>query len=524
MKLKYFVLTLFTIMIFSSCAKNENIQDDTLDNEIKADEENNLVYNTPDSGKISILIKRTNTLNPLLTTDETLKETLGLVYQNIISFTEDDKVSLNLIDSYTFDENTNVFTIKVTDGIFWHDKIKQVTATDFVYSYEVLKNAPENAVYKNVIKDIIYFRKIDEKTVEVKVNNPYIGAPYFLAFPVIPEHRKSVTDLKDSVHLNTVVGNGVYKNTNISVNNTIYLEDNDGDDINPSIKNIEIIVTESDESAYYGFEQGIGNVLISKVESWSKYHTNRSVNINQYNKMEMIVLGFNFKNSVVNDVNFRKSVYYAIPFEQIINSIYLGFCNTSRTLYPTNHFAYNENIIGEEFDGEKAQTFLSSSNYNNEQIKMVVQSGSKELNKTAELIRENLATIGVNIEIITMPYEEYMEAITDGNYDIYLGDYVMDILPKFDKLVGNKNYSNYNNEGLISLIQTLNNAKSYEEYINIANQLQNIIYSEKPIIPIIHANDAIITDKNIVTTKPRSYDSPYQNIDQWYITEYTNEW
>lgn len=511
---KVLFLIIFLI-VCTSCSSDKVTDEQTQIDEVKianADVENPEL----DFDGITMQVRRTNTLNPLLSEDETIKTAMQLVYQNIVSYTEDDKISLNLIESYEFLQEENTFIVKIKDNVMWQDG-NVMNVDDFIYSYNLLVNAGENACYKNVIKDISSFTKQDKSTIKIVTKNPSIGSPYFLAFPVVPSHVKNELLMKDDVHLNTVIGNGIYENTAVSVNNTIYLEDSKTDDVNPNIKKIRLLITDNTESKYYGFEQSISNVLVSKVENWSKFHTNKSVNINPYNKMEMIVLGFNFDTEINNDVNFRKAIYCSIPFAQISESIYLKFCDQSRTLYPSNHFAFNESISSDSFDGALANEFLRKTAYSGEPINVIIQGDSKELNKTFELIKANLENIGVEINVNNLPYDEYMSALIDGEYDIYLGDYNMGVLPEFDTILGANNYSNYNNEGLVNLLNTIKTTKSEIEYKNVAGSIQNIVFNEKPIIPILHNNDALITDENIVTVKPSSYDEPFQNIASWTI-------
>lgn len=471
---------------------------------------------TSDVDGFSILINRTRTLNPLLSSDKNLCYTLGLVYQNIVNYTEDDKVSLNLIDSYEFNPENNTYLITIKGGLVWDDG-EPITVDDFIYSYNTLKNAPADAYYKSIISDVVSFTKQSNTTFTVKTNNANTGNPYFLAFPLIPEHKKNQEEMYDAVHFNLLVGNGIYKNTSNSVNDEILLEDNPTDNITPPISQITLKPVDENTARYYGFEQDISDSLTSTVSAWSKYHTSKSVNINSYNNMEMTVLGFNFNKELMSDINFRECVYNAIPFEQIKNSIYLGYCGESNTLYPQNHFAHNDNIVPTDFDAFKAEEYLKKTSYGGQELKLITIGDNKELTKTADIIKSNLDIINVNVAVYPLSYEEYMTALDSGDYDMYLGRYKMSILPDFSKLVGEDNYSNYKNDNLVTLLNNLDTAKSYDEYKNTANSVQSIVYTEKPVIPIVHNNDAIITSKCYVSVAPESYNNPYQNIDKWSI-------
>lgn len=521
---KYAVLIIFVIFALGSLvilnetnptiANNTNVSSNIDGELINTDEDTNYQNDEEKYDGLRILVKRSSTLNPLLSNDEILCKALGLVYQNIVSFTKDDKVQYNLIDSCTFSPENNEFVITIKPDMLWDDG-QPITVDDFVYSYNLLRNAPENAYYKNVIQDITSFKKINNTQISIRTSKAYAGNPYFLAFPIVPEHKKNTLDLSDKVHYNLIVGNGVYKNVQNDVNNIVYLEDNPTDDKNPFIKNVQLVPTENNESLYYGFEQGLANVLVSTVASWSNYHVDKNVNINSYNNMEMVTLGFNFNTPINQDINFRNAVYYSIPFEQIQRSIYLGYCDSSRTLYPDNHFAFNKDIVNEKYDALIAQKYYKLSSYGGQTLKLITLKDNQELIKTSELIKNNLSNIGINIEVVPLSFEEYKTAVSEGNYDLYLGKFKMSVLPDFTKIIGENNYSNYENETVVDLLNSLNTSTSYEQYAQTANTLENTIFTQKPVIPIVHTHDAIISSSYVTTQVPNSYNTPYMDVETW---------
>lgn len=514
---KYYVYSLILIFIFivTGCGDYGDIVTqtpiDSNDNIATSENKSEIVDNFDG---LEILVNRTYTLNPLLSNDERLCKVLNLLYHNIISYDENNKVTLNLIESYVFDSTSNTYEIVIKPNMLWDDG-EVIDANDFIYSYNLLLGAPENVYYKPVISNVKSFVKVSNSKIKVTVNSAKTGNPYFLAFPVVPEHEKDNEPMADDVHLNLVVGNGYYSNAENTVNNEIILRDNQTDTYNAEIDNVKLVVVDDEETIYYGFEQNISNVLSSTVSDWSKYHVSKSVNISSYNNMVMTTLGFNFETKINNDINFRNSVYYSIPFEQIISSIYLDYCNPSRLLLPNSHFAYNTSIVSEEFDPTKAEEYLLKTSYGGNELKLITVADNNELKKICEILKNNLEIINVNVKIVELPFDEYKNAIDSGDYDLYVGKFKMSVLPDYNKIIGENNYSNYNNSALTEYLNNLNDSKSYEEYQTTSNVIQNIVFTEKPIIPIVHNHDAIISNENYLAVKPTSYNTPYQNIIKW---------
>ncbi len=517
-KIKLFILILSISIFTTSCIENLNselieVEEEKIEEFVEEKIEQETIIAPSD--EVILGMKRPKTLNPLTSNDITVTTALKLVFLDMVTLSDDNRLHYNLIESYIYDNESKTALIEMRNDVYWQDESRTVNADDLIFSLNTLEKAPNDAIYKNFYSNIDGYSKVNDYSVQINLKKPMAGLPYFLEFPIIPRHFFENYETINGVHFEKLVGNGLYKNDYNSINGDIVLVDNPIDKIDCGIETIRIKYIEDNEAMLYAFEQNKLDIIIENVQQWNKYHIDKVVNIVEYNNMEVEVLGFNFNREYLADINLRKAIEVVVPWEQIINTIYLGFCDHSKTILPTNHFAYNSDIEFHEENKVMAMEFLANSSYGGEQVDILVNNSTLQNEKVASLIVDNLREIGINAKYTLMDIEHYNKNINSGEFDVFIGTYKMSVLPDYGNLFGNNNKLGYNNEEVNQLIYNSLNASSVEEYKGILNHMQVIINNDLPIIPLFHKNKALISSKNIKVTKPYSYNNPLGNFDSF---------
>ena len=133
-KMKKIVSLFLSVIIFASITGCEFL--DTLkgDYEESAEEMTEGVVAQPEiSNSISMGIIDLDTFNPLMTTSETVKETLELVYEPLFDIDEKMRPVPVLAESYTVSPDGRTFDIKLRTDVTWHDGTR-FTAMDAAYT------------------------------------------------------------------------------------------------------------------------------------------------------------------------------------------------------------------------------------------------------------------------------------------------------------------------------------------------------------------------------------------------------
>lgn len=151
--------------------------------------------------------------------------------------------------------------------------------------------------------------------------------------------------------------------------------------------------------------------------------------------------------------------------------------------------------------------------------------------KTAQMIKDQWAKEGIKIDIQVMDQNEAKKVIRERDFDILLFGEKMGGIPdpipfwhSSQRIDPGLNLSSYQNEKADQLMEK---ARIYSDYTNpqrikALEDLQNILISDAPTIPLFTADYLYLTNKNIKgvdTQKITDSSKRFVNIENWYIKE-----
>jgi peptide/nickel transport system substrate-binding protein len=117
-------------------------------------------------------------------------------------------------------------------------------------------------------------------------------------------------------------------------------------------------------------------------------------------------LGFSFNTEVgkpLRDLNVRKAVAAALPFEQLLERPYLGLAQQMRTTVAPAYVGYDQvsKVWAGKYDPESAKKYIAESGYpDGFQTTLHYDIGQPGQEETAIIIKAALAAIGIDVEIV----------------------------------------------------------------------------------------------------------------------------
>ncbi len=125
--------------------------------------------------------------------------------------------------------------------------------------------------------------------------------------------------------------------------------------------------------------------------------------------------------NLLDDVNVRKAIFYAIDREKIVNELLGEYGEVLDSLFAKDSYYYPA-WSEYNYDLGKAEEFLSKAGYGVDNplyitIGSISRSSTKQMIK--EMIKKDLSKIGVEIWILNEPPEEwYQDCVMKGNYEL----------------------------------------------------------------------------------------------------------
>lgn len=453
---------------------------------ISGNEEINPVEILPEKTELVLSMNIPQTLNPLLNADTTVDNVLKLMFKPLTSLDENFKPQPNLATQilYTNEENNIVATIVLDKTATWHDGTN-VTAKDFIYSYNVLKNADDNVIYKNSINNIKSCEIINDNTVKVIFSCNYQNAVYSLDFPLIPEHyyKNNSNDLNP-------LGNNDYKFRKYTPAEDLNLTNIVTD------KRIKILTIASLDARLSALKQGITDIDYMNISNYSKY-IGGEFDVIKIPTTYYDFIGFNYENELFQNIEIRQAINYLINKNDLMETIYLGYGAVSNSpIHPDSHLSSDATILN-DFSIDKAIELLENQNIS-EDLKILVNEENQERKNIAEMLSHLLDNVNIKSEIIILPFEEYSLEIENENFDILVGGYSLSPNSDLDFLLkSNSNIFSYSDEKMDKYLENVSTSLGEEFLKENMETLDKYIKEELPIISLVFRENVIVSNTEI---------------------------
>jgi len=211
-------------------------------------------------------------------------------------------------------------------------------------------------------------------------------------------------------------------------------------------------------------------------------------------------LAYNTQQEPFDNVKVRKALNMAINKEAILEAVYQGAGAVAKNPIPPTMWSYNEDIEDDPYDPEAARKMLEEEGVSDLSLKIWAMPVQRPYNpnarRMAELMQADFKEVGVNVEIVTFEWGEYLERSKDLKRDgaVLLGwtgdngdpDNFLAILLGCDAVAG-ANRAQWCNEEFNDLIQRAKTLSDREERAELYREAQVVFKREAPWATIAHS-------------------------------------
>lgn len=415
-------LSILLILSLSSCGKTENkkAEESSVSSEVETNVDSNLdLESNKFGGTIVVAQKMTPPhLDSDKSTDWAISSIMNHVYEGLFEFDAQFEPQPYLAQSYELSEDSKVYTVKLREGVLFHNE-KEMTAEDVKASFDRwLKNNDAG----NMIAP--YFEKLEiVNPYEVKFifNEPY--APFISVIASHVSNQKLVIRPKELIEkygdnvMTEHIGTGPYRFVNWLPDQYVNLEKFDNyvaretTGTGLASKRVayadKIVIKSIAEQSTRVAGTQTGEFLFAEEVPQDQYEMiqqdkNVQPIIVQPDGMEMIII--NNGSAPFNDKNMRRALAYAIDMEEFGRTM-IGneaFWNVDGSIFPKGTIWYEENSgagVYNNYNPEKAKEILNSANYDGTPIVILSGQDDKIEAQGAVALKAQLEKAGFNVKI-----------------------------------------------------------------------------------------------------------------------------
>ena len=459
--------------------------------------------------EINLGIAEYDTLNPIKSNNKYVQEIATLIYEPLFSVESNYKISNCLADECSKIGNTT-YLIKLKPNIKWHDGTN-LTTNDIEYTYNRIKEEKQS-IYKENINMIKEMKKIDETTLKIEVKEEVPFFEYKMTFPIIKDKQA-----KD--------GTGKYK-IKEETKNIIKLERNEeywDKDKKCVISNVNIKLYHNIGELYNSFKLGGIDLLNTSNYNYTEYIGKIGFNTKEYIGKEYDYIILNHKNKALEDQEVRKAITNGINRKEIIDTVYQGAAYETRLPISTQNWMYTQKTI----EPESATTILKESGwtYQNNvwqkqgiklKFNLLVNENHSERVKVAEMIKNQLGTIGIIINIKKANNKNYEYYLKNQQYDMVLTGINVGLAPDIEHYFKEENLANYKNETINSLLKEIREIKDEILLKGKYNEIFNIYIEENPYISLYFKKNTLLYASSIRGEMTPNWYNIFYHMENWY--------
>jgi len=298
---------------------------------------------------------------------------------------------------------------KLREGVMWHNGYGELTAEDVKYSYERFIDPDLAADYADDWATLDYVEVIDDYNGIIHLTEPF--APLWSStMPVgsgtiVP--RAWIEEIGLETFATNIIGTGPYLFTEWRPQEMVVLTKNPdywGEE--PYWDEIHLIPIEDDKAGEVALEAGDIDFGLISSQSLDRFEANPDLAVWSKPSLRYYWVGFNMLHPKLQDPNVRWAIIYGVDVPSIIQAAYMGKVERTCALIPSGLNGYWEDAPCYERDVEKAKEYMAAAGLETLDLRLDLQDTAEE-RIWAEIIQQNLAEIGINIELNPMDSSTY---------------------------------------------------------------------------------------------------------------------
>jgi peptide/nickel transport system substrate-binding protein len=225
-------------------------------------------------------------------------------------------------------------------------------------------------------------------------------------------------------------------------------------------------------------------------------------------------LGYNLKDTKFSDKRVRQAITHAINKKDIITGVMLGYGTPCTGPFPPESWAYYPDVIDLEYNPEisrklfreagwiKGQSGLLEKDGRTFEFTVLVNQGNEARMKTAQILKENLKTIGIKMNIKVLEWQAMLhEFIDKKRFEAVIMGWALsrdpdmyDIWHSTKTKEGEFNFISYKNEEVDRLLLEGRRTFDFEKRKKIYQRIHEIFADEQPCtflyvpdaLPVLH--------------------------------------
>lgn len=351
-----------------------------------------------------------------------------------------------LAEKWVVSDDGTEYTFYLKKGVKFQNG-EELKASDVKYTFERMLTVPggTNSEFLDQIKgaddlfngtaaELAGFQLIDDYTFKLTLKEPYAGFLACISTPAVSIYNEKATKAAgDQFGLDPAltVGTGPFKFASWTYNDQLVLVRNDDYFQGPSkLPGVVIKIVPDTETQTMMFESGQLDLLdmdyvTEQIDRFEKSYPDLMVS---GPRLGITYFSMNEKIAPFDNLKVRKAMQMAIDRQTILDTLYGGRGQLENGIFPHGLIGYNPSMPEIKYDPQGAKALLAEAGYPDGFTMEIAadMSASDTMTMALEIVKEQLAQMGINAEIKNYDESTWLDTRKAGELGSYMSTWTAD--------------------------------------------------------------------------------------------------
>ena len=362
-----------------------------------------------------------SSLDPHTVTDEAAIRCIENMYDTLFAYTDVyGEVAPSLVTQYEVSDDGLIYTFSLRPGVKFHSG-RDLTAADVVYS---LRRIMDTGVRATQFDKIASMEEKDAGTVVITLSEPFAPFLTYLAHPMNVIVDKDVVEANGNSLAQVDGGSGPFVLEKWEMGSSLTMKKFPGywKEGTPVLETVVFRTIPDATARSTALRNGEIDMILDVTEQEIAVLKNAAgVKVESVPGTFWEYLGMNCQNTFLKDVRVRRAIANAIDRDAINLSVKMG---NATVLHDANIPATHEGYVNANTyparDVDKAKALLAEAGYQPGQISLTLKVGSdfKYQVDAAQMIKQQLADAGIQVEISALESGIFFDSLNAGDFDL----------------------------------------------------------------------------------------------------------
>lgn len=357
------------------------------------------------------------------------------------------KIVPSLAERWDISEDGLEYTFYLRQGVKFHNG-NAFTAEDVAYTFyrlltvsggvnssfvDQIKGA--NALLTGAADTLEGVEVIDDYTVKVTLEEPFAGFLASISTAAVSIYDSDATEAAGEqfgMEPSVTVGTGPFKFETWNFNDQIVISRNEDYWKGASaLPGVVIKIIPDTETQTMMFESGALDIidLDFVTDATERFQASYPEQIVAGSRVGITYLTMNQNIQPFDNLKVRQAFQMAIDRQVILDALYGGRGQVEHGIYPHGLIGFNENQTAINYDPEAAKALLAEAGYaDGFTMELAANSSASDtLTMALEIIKEQLAAVGINAEIKNYDEATWLETRKAGELSTYISTWTADL-------------------------------------------------------------------------------------------------